>query len=441
MNTNKEIIIDENKFFGPLLKYIKDDSITDIDYAGKDLWITDCNSKRSIVQTVTLDEEFIEQFTKRVSNMISQPFHKMSPVLEAETDTLRITIVHEDVCQGKRCICIRKSLPKVRLTEENAIKSKYATKEILDFLKQCVKSELNMVFVGNPGAGKTECARFLANYIPSKDRVITIEDTPEWHYSKMNPKKDCVEIKVGKNIDYTKAIKTCMRLNPKWMMLSEARSIEVLSLIEGFSTGVKGITTIHTDDVRNIPDRILNMASQKRDEERLLNDIFTFVDVGILIKKKEMRDESGKFYTRRYINQVGLFSRDNGVNSITLIVDNGNFTGNPIPKSLKEKFKGFKHPTLKEKPFNKQNSEQLSDKNFFKENLELLENEKLEQDKKKVLNTLKEIEDKQKELKEQQKREIEIREYMGEFVREVISENESRKAATYRGKGNLVGRA
>ena len=262
-------IIDEEKFFGPLYPFTSNDEVTDIDFSGEELWITDCNNTRTRISNIVLDEEFIEQFTKRVSNIVSQPFHKMNPVLEAETETLRITIVHESVCQGRRCICIRKSLPRVRINDENVISSGYMKTEVLELLKGCVKSGMNIVFAGNPGVGKTECARFFSNLIPAHEKVITIEDTPEWHYSKMNPGKDCVEMTVGKNMDYTKAIKTCMRLNPKWMILSEARSVEVLSLIEGFSTGVHGMTTIHTDDVRNIPDRILNMAAQKRDEDRL----------------------------------------------------------------------------------------------------------------------------------------------------------------------------
>lgn len=299
--------VEPKYFLGPLYPYVMDDDITDVDCSGKEVWITDCRNRRQKVETPGLTDDFIEQFTRRVSNMVSKSFHKMSPVLEAETDTLRITIVHEAVCQGRRCICIRKSLPRIRLTEDNAIQSGYASREIMTLLKNCVKAGMNIVFTGNPGAGKTECARFFSNFIEKDQRVITLEDTPEWHYKDMNPDKDCIEMTVNRNMDYTQAIKTCMRLNPKWLFLAEARSTEVLSLIESFSTGVKGFTTLHTDDVRNIPDRILNMSGQKRDEKRLLNDIYTFIDVGVLLKRKEVRNSSGKTEIRRFIDQICFF--------------------------------------------------------------------------------------------------------------------------------------
>ena len=50
-----------------------------------------------------------------------------------------------------------------------------------------------------------------------------------------------------------------MRINPKRILLSEVRSVEAKNLIELWNTGSKGITTLHTDDVRKIPDRMLNM--------------------------------------------------------------------------------------------------------------------------------------------------------------------------------------
>ena len=78
---------------------------------------------------------------------------------------------------------------------------------------------------------------------------------------------------------FSDAIKSCLRMNPKWIMLSEARSKEVKYLLQSWSTGVRGMTTLHTDDVRNIPDRILNMLESRVDAERIDNDIYQALDV------------------------------------------------------------------------------------------------------------------------------------------------------------------
>ncbi len=333
-------LLDEEEcraYFGPLFPYVNDDEITDIDYNGEELWLTNSKNHRFLCQEVTLTKDFVDAFSKRIANAVSRPFHKMEPILEAETDKLRITIVHESVALTGRSICIRKSLPFVRMTEEEMLRCGYCSFDTLHFLQNAIKAKLNMVFCGEPGVGKTEAAKFFSQGIAPQDRVITIEDNPEWHYRAVNPGKDCIEMKVNDQVDYTKAIKTCMRLNPKWMFLSEVRSQEVLKLIEGFSTGVRGITTLHTDDVRKIPDRMVNMAGQARNESRLENDIYSFIDLGILIRKCERIDGNGRREVYRFIDQVAYFYRENGENKVALLIEDGEHTDLPIPRDLVEK--------------------------------------------------------------------------------------------------------
>ena len=125
------------------------------------------------------------------------------------------------------------------------------------------------------------------------------------------------------------------RMNPKWIMLSEARSKEVKYLLESWSTGVRGMTTLHTDDVRNIPDRILNMLESRIDAERMENDIYQALDVGILIRKG--RRDDGAVY--RYIDQVCFFFRENYSNEIFMVVSDGKIVTKDLPKIILRRFK------------------------------------------------------------------------------------------------------
>lgn len=348
MDYNETGIRLEPEYFGPFWKYVKNAKITDIDYNGKELWITDVENERYPVRDVRITAKFIEQFSHRIANEVSKPFNRKNNLLEAETDTLRISIVHESVAVTGRSICIRKSLPKVRLRAEQALREEYCPAPILALLVNCVLAKMNMVFCGEPGVGKTECAKFFSQFIPEHERVITIEDSPEWHYSKINQGKDCVEIQVGADFDYTKAIKTCLRQNPSWIMLSEARSVEVKSLLECWSTGIRGFTTLHTDDVRKIPDRILNMMESRYDANRLENDVYSYLDVGILLRKK--KHEDGRIY--RYMDQACFFTRENGVNATYLLVKDGDQLTEELPDSIREKLshygieEAFKSPVL-----------------------------------------------------------------------------------------------
>jgi len=319
---------------GPLWSYVEDDEITDIDFNGTDLWITNTANERIKVEEHGVTKEFIEKFSHYIANNVSKPFNKVENLLEADTDTLRISIVHEYSAISGRSVCIRKTLPTVRMTRESMITDEYCSKEILELLTSCVKAHMNFVFCGEPGVGKTEGIKFFSQYIPAQERVITIEDTPELHFREINPKNDCVELMVSDGFSYTKAIKTSLRQNPKWLMLSEARSVEVKYLLESFSTGIRGFTTIHTDDVRKIPDRILNMLASRTDADRMENDIFMFIDVGILIRKKQMED--GKI--KRYIDQICFFYRNDGKNTIFPVVLNGELTTKNLPIPVLEKF-------------------------------------------------------------------------------------------------------
>lgn len=322
----------ERGFFGPLYELIKDQNITDIDASEGVIFTTDKDMNRKRIDESRLDNDFLSGFSMRVANTVSLPFNKESPVLEADTDTLRITIVHPSVSQGGLALSIRRSLPKTRMSEETMIKNGYATKDVISLMKDCVRAHLNMVFIGEPGAGKTECAKFFSTFIPKDERVITIEDNPEWHYKSLSPGHDCVELRVGNRLDHSAAIKVSMRLNPKWMMLSEARGREVKRLLEGFSTGVRGMTTLHADDIRKIPDRMLNMAGEVPDENRFINNVYEFIDVGILIKKKLING-----VLRRTIDEVGFFERCDGKNNLSIVFEDGNFTGEAMPQGISKK--------------------------------------------------------------------------------------------------------
>ena len=220
------------EYFGPLWSFVASNEITDIDYNGKEIWLTNIFNERfrANQQFVTqyMTPAFVEQFTQRIANVVSRQFNKRNPELEAETSELRVTILHESVAKSGRSISIRKTPPLIRLTAESAIAEKFCSEELLAVLINCVKTKMNITFCGMPGIGKTECVKFFSQFIPANERVITIEDTLEIRYAETNPGKDCIEMKVSEDVfGYSEAIKSCLRMNPKWIMLSEGYKMSV----------------------------------------------------------------------------------------------------------------------------------------------------------------------------------------------------------------------
>lgn len=320
--------------FGPLLPYVQDDSITDINFNGTDVWVE--HLKLGIYKIpVTLTKEFVSQFSIRISNVVSEQINKYNNVLEAETDVLRISIIHPSATNTGYAISIRKTPAVMRLSSEQMLKEKYCTKEVLEFLINCIRARMNIVFCGRPGAGKTELLKFLTQFIPKEEKIMTIEDNLEIHYRDINPGANCVELKVDEGLfSYTKAIKTALRQNPQWVLLSEARSVEVKYLLECFSTGLHGLTTLHTDDTRKIPDRIQNMMQDSYAATRLENDIYSFINVGVLLAKKVGQ----KGDIQRMVEQICLFDRVGEKNIMLLVAQDGHFVSREMPENIKKKF-------------------------------------------------------------------------------------------------------
>lgn len=328
--------------FGVFWKYIEASNVTDIDYNGSSLWITDIEKGRYEAEEEEITPQFLSAFTHNISNCVNKQFNNANKVLEADTRELRISIIHNSVAASGISICIRKSPCLVRNTIQTMLDNHYCSGEVLQLLLNCVKAKMNFVFGGEPGSGKTECAKFFMQFIPKEDRVITIEDSLEIHYPEINPGADAVELRIAPGFTYTDAIKACLRQNPKWLMLSEARSIEVTSLLEQWSTGVNGFTTIHLDDLRKLPDRIQNMMDNVNDADRMENRIYRYVNIGILIR----RIENAGGHIRRYIDQLCFYSREGNRNKIYMIVKDGELVSKEIPEVILKQFRyaGIKEP-------------------------------------------------------------------------------------------------
>lgn len=324
------------EFYGELLPYIQDDDVSDIDCNGNQIWIT--HSKKGRYQVPDcLEEHFAASFCQKLATSQRKNFNLSNPLLEAETNHLRISVLHETVSVSGRSISIRKSLPKQRITLDEAVENGYASNEILEFLMRCVQEHFTFVICGGPGAGKTECAKFLAGNIWPQERVITIEDNLEWHLKKIHQEADVVEIKVQTDREdgfgYREAIKASLRQNPKWLMLSEARGEEAKQLLEAWSTGISGITTLHTDDTAKIPERIMNMIGSSIDMKRLENQVYSDIDIGILLEVG--KDSCGKM--KRFISQVRIFERENGVNYGYYLVKDGKRSKDIMPEPIRRK--------------------------------------------------------------------------------------------------------
>ena len=319
-----------DKAYGNLLKFILDENITDINWS-QGLWVNDLNKGRYKIKGFTLVVFFIQQFYTRISNLMNVQFNKNNPLLEAETDNLRISILHDSVTNTGISISIRKTPAVRRINRDSIVKDDYCNGDIDTFMENAIRAHCTVVVGGLPGVGKTEYVKYLTQFIPAYERVYTIEDNLE----------DCVEIKISDTFGYSEALKASKRQLPTWVLLAEARGEEVRFLMENISAGVHCLTTVHLDDVSKLPDRLRNMGQTINE-----NDVYSFIDIGVQIRSVVKEGEKIK----RKVTQVICLSREDEKNGKTMIYEDGKILTKDLPLDIKRKFElaGIKNPFLKE---------------------------------------------------------------------------------------------
>lgn len=328
--------------FGSLYPFIMDDNVTDIKWNGKNVWIDDLKKGRYIAKNdrggdLKLSNDWIEFFAKKLSNTMNVNFNASSPSLQAETDELRIHIVHKFVSgEEGYSFTIRKTPSISRLAKIDLVGTGYFDKMMEMILPAIIRSRMAGCVIGDVGAGKTELEKYLCQFIPDTDGIITVEDTLEMKLPKLYPKKDIISLKVSDSYSAVDAIRDALRLMTKWLILSEARGREIVQVMEAASTGCVAMTSIHAENAWDIPDRMLNMAGDES-REGFENDIYTFFNYAVKVKK-EVDNDNGGGITRK-VDQLVFFSRENGENKLTIFYKNGKLTGEQIPASILEKMR------------------------------------------------------------------------------------------------------
>lgn len=327
--------------FGPLLPLIKDDNITDTTWDGRMLWVDDINLGRYPLD-IKLEKAFVDEFSQRIANYTEQAFNRNMPLLEAQVGLLRISIIHEETAHTGTSICIRKTSDQCRLHKDDCINNGYCDEEVWNFLPKLIKSGFSCIAGGLPGVGKTEFLKLLSTYIPPHERAIVMEDSPEFHFTLINPQNDCTEWQISKVFDYEMALKASLRQRPEWNILAEARGRETQYLMENFSSGIKVLTSTHLEDEKDLIPRLENMIGDTMAAARIKNEIY-LRGLAVFALRRRITDMG----IRRYIAQGCFYSQDENGNPVrTLFIENGKIVSTELPAPIMKKFReaGYENP-------------------------------------------------------------------------------------------------
>jgi type II/IV secretion system protein len=296
--------------FGLFKPLIDNDDITDISYCNHgQIWIRSLAEGSKRVEIEGLDDAFVEKLAFQCSNVMGTTFNNAKPFLDAESTELRLNFVHDSIATNGIAVVIRKTPAKIRLSRDKLISEDYFTANIHDILMKCVEGHCNIMVSGETGSGKTEFVKYLASHTKDDEKIITIEDTLELHLDKIFPHRDIVAMKTNNVASYSEVLVTCMRQNPKWILLSEVRSAEAVTAVRNsISSGHNILSTIHADKASAIPYRMYSLLESDIDVDQFLNTIYRYIQLGVHIKGYYSK-EYGKFH--REVDEVVEFYVDN----------------------------------------------------------------------------------------------------------------------------------
>ncbi|MFE7150427.1 ATPase, T2SS/T4P/T4SS family [Heyndrickxia sporothermodurans] len=298
-------IVQETVGTGIIEEILKDDSVTDIGYNGRDLIIEGNDKKLKYKGSTKITDEYIIRIIQKFANANGKDFTPKNPILDGKFGNIRINAVHKKNSAEGTTMSMRVVRPRLALRKENF--TEFAPNYMYDFFEKFVRLRTNIAISGETGTGKTELQKLCASFIPFNQKIILIEDTAETFLKEMFPDKDIYSWITSADITITDLVKAALRNNPRWILVSETRSMEAYEMIQGVLSGHHIITTLHAVNARAIPKRFVNMAKMgySVSEELLEKDIRRYFDFGVHIKRIDYKGS-----TIRFLSEVIEFNEE-----------------------------------------------------------------------------------------------------------------------------------
>ena len=294
-------IFDALRKFDVLQDLMDDDEITEIMVNGPEHIFVE---KKGKIERVKQQFESTEKLMQLINQMVSacnRSVNETSPIVDARIaeSGARINVVLYPIALNGPILTIRR-FPKEPITMEKLIMLEAISKEAAFFLKRAVQAKYNIIISGGTGSGKTTFLNALSQYIPSDERIITIEDSAELQIlgieNLIRMETRSVAIEGGKTITIRDLIKTSLRMRPNRIIVGEVRGEEALDMIgSAMNCGHDGsMSSAHANSAKDMLTRLENMIlmSAEIPISAIRRQIASGVD--LIIHLGRMRDKSRK---------------------------------------------------------------------------------------------------------------------------------------------------
>lgn len=276
-------------FLKPLEKWLRHERVAEI-FVNRpgEFWVEVTGGVMSRIDAPDITDNHVQRLAAQIARVNAQAINREQPILAASLPSgERVQIVGPPATRKHFAMAIRRSAAAklsiadfagdnsfggVVLSNERQVSAVDArllalldARRIPDFLALAVKSKKSILISGGTSTGKTSLLNSLIAAIPSDERLITVEDTPEITLDHANAvgliavKGNLGESRIGLD----DLLNASLRLRPDRIILGELRGAEAVTFLRAINTGHPGsISTIHADSPHGAFEQIALMALQ-----------------------------------------------------------------------------------------------------------------------------------------------------------------------------------
>ena len=279
--------------------FVEDASVTEIMINGKDHIFVEQEGRLRELDVGFESTEKLQDVIQQIVAGCNRVVNEASPIVDARLPNgSRVNIVMNPVALNGPIVTIRR-FPDKPITMERLLRIGSISPEAAEFLKRLVRAKYNIFISGGTGSGKTTFLNVLSHYIPSEERVITIEDSAELQLQglsnlvRLETRNSNVE--GCQEITIRELIKSSLRMRPDRIVVGEVRGAEAIDMLQCLNTGHDGsMSTGHANSGRDMLVILENMVSMRMDLPlaAIRQQIASGVD--IIVHLGRLRDKSRK---------------------------------------------------------------------------------------------------------------------------------------------------
>jgi pilus assembly protein CpaF len=250
--------------YGPIEPLLDDPDVTEIMVNGHDEVFVE---KFGIIEETKVhfeDEAHLRRIIERIVSPLGRRVDETMPMVDARLPSgYRVNATIPPLSLDGPILTIRKFAVRP-FTAQDLIANGTMSVQLVSFLKACVEAKINIVISGGTGSGKTTLLNVLSAFIPTNERIITIEDTAELqlhqrHVVRLEKRPPNIEMKG--EITIRQLVINSLRMRPDRIVVGECRGGEALDMLQAMNTGHDGsMTTIHSNGPRDALRRIETMV-------------------------------------------------------------------------------------------------------------------------------------------------------------------------------------